>query len=337
MNLITTYEFTNYDTFFAFFFKYMLIRCIFSYYIWKNRNFRIQIQPMRLFKLNDRVLIEYEDIFYEKIIDNWDKYINRENLRAFLLDEISNLIPLSDDKIEVLQEITPLPPIGLQELWAAGVTYKRSKEARMEESEKAGASDFYDKVYDADRPELFFKAMSNRIVGTKDTLFIRKDSTWNVPEPELTLYISSFGTIEGYTIGNDMSSRSIEGENPLYLPQAKTYERCAGLGPCIYIPEKEIDPNTRIAIQIDRGSQIMYQEEIQINQIKRRFGDLVAYLYRECHFPSGCFLMTGTGMIPPDDFSLQIGDIITIQIDSIGVLVNTIAINESENYKLNIE
>ncbi len=280
---------------------------------------------MKLYKLEDSILIEYQNRLYKNDLDNWDNFINRKNLYQHLLDEVSQLSSIDGDIKEVLSHAKIKAPIGSQEVWASGVTYMRSKEARMEESEDAGGADFYDKVYDADRPELFFKASANRVVGTNDTVFIRKDSTWNVPEPELTLLISSEGTIEGYTIGNDMSSRSIEGENPLYLPQAKVFERCAGLGPCIYVPKNPIDPKTSISLTILRGDKIMFEDQITIDQMKRKLTDLVAYLFRECDFPSGCFLMTGTGMVPPDSFTLQVGDVIKITIDSIGTLINTVS------------
>ena len=214
--------------------------------------------------------------------------------------------------------------MGSQEIWASGVTYMRSKEARMEESKKAGGGTFYDRVYDADRPELFFKSTAQRTVPHGGTVRIRKDSNWNVPEPELTLLISSEGTIEGYTIGNDMSSRSIEGENPLYLPQAKTYEGCAALGPCIYVPEGSIDPNVMISLEISRNSEVVFSGEVSINTMKRKHQDLVDYLFLECNFPQGCFLMTGTGVIPPDEFTLQVGDETRITIEGIGTLVNIV-------------
>ena len=198
----------------------------------------------------------------------------------------------------------------------------RSKEARMEESKKAGGGTFYDRVYDAERPELFFKATPQRAMGPGGTVRIRKDSGWDVPEPELTLFISSKGAIEGYTIGNDMSSRSIEGENPLYLPQAKTYTGCAGLGPCIYVPGKPISPDTAIELVILRGGSQVFQDKIAISQMKRKHSELVEYLFRECDFPNGCFLMTGTGIIPPDEFTLKVGDEVRISIDNIGTLVN---------------
>ncbi len=280
---------------------------------------------MKLYKLEDAVLIEHQNELYKKELGNWDDFINRKNLYQHVLNEISQLTSIDENLEALLSTAKIKAPIGSQEVWASGVTYMRSKEARMEESEDAGGADFYDKVYDADRPELFFKAMANRVVGTNDTVFIRKDSTWDVPEPELTLLISSEGTIEGYTIGNDMSSRSIEGENPLYLPQAKVFERCAGLGPCIYVTKDPIDSKTTISLSIFRGDETMYEDEITIDQMKRKLTDLVSYLFRECDFPSGCFLMTGTGMVPPDTFTLQVGDVVKISIESIGTLVNTIS------------
>jgi 2-dehydro-3-deoxy-D-arabinonate dehydratase len=217
-----------------------------------------------------------------------------------------------------------LPPIDRQEVWASGVTYYRSRNARMEESKDSGGGDFYDKVYDADRPELFFKATAARTVGSGDLVNIRKDSTWNVPEPELTLFINAKGVISGYTIGNDMSSRSIEGENPLYLPQAKTYDRSAALGPGIYVPESPIAPESRITLEIIRDNNYVFNDSITIDQIKRSHQELVNYLYRECTFPFGCFLMTGTGIVPPNEFTLAAGDEIRITIDAIGTLVNKV-------------
>ena len=218
-----------------------------------------------------------------------------------------------------------MAPVGRQELWASGVTYLRSRDARMEESKQSGGGDFYQKVYEADRPELFFKAVPQRIMGHHQEVYIRKDSTWNVPEPELTLFINSAGNIQGYTIGNDMSSRSIEGENPLYLPQAKSYEKSAALGPCLYVTENPIQPNTVISIEIKRSHQIVFNGSIELNRMKRSLPDLAAWLYRECDFPAGCFLMTGTGIVPADDFTLQPGDEVSISIEGIGVLTNTVA------------
>ncbi|MGF1559295.1 MAG: fumarylacetoacetate hydrolase family protein, partial [Flavobacteriaceae bacterium] len=197
-----------------------------------------------------------------------------------------------------------------------------SKVARMEESKDAGGGTFYDRVYDADRPELFFKATAQRAVPHLGTVRIRKDSGWDVPEPELTLLISSEATIEGFTIGNDMSSRSIEGENPLYLPQAKTYDGSASLGPCIFVSETGIPENSLISLAIYRAGRQVFTGEVPISNMKRKHQDLVDYLFRECSFPLGCFLMTGTGIIPPDEFTLQVGDEVRITIENIGTLIN---------------
>lgn len=194
----------------------------------------------------------------------------------------------------------------------------------MEESKKAGADNFYDRVYDAERPELFFKSTAERVVGPGAPVRIRRDSTWNVPEPELTLFVTSAGRIVGYTCGNDMSSRSIEGENPLYLPQAKTYDGSAALGPCLYVPEQPISPDTMMHLTIDRTGETVFSGELAISQMKRQHIELVSFLYRECSFPHGCFLMTGTGLVPPDAFTLQPGDVVNISIDGIGTLTNPV-------------
>ena len=198
---------------------------------------------MKLYRTVTEIIIEHNDHFYSFSLQNWDECINRDNLYALLLEEIKTAVTV--DK-EGLTDV--LAPIVSQEIWAAGVTYLRSMHARVEESKDSGGGTFYDKVYDAERPEIFFKANAQRTVGHNGLVRIRKDSTWDVPEPELTLFITSAGNIVGYTIGNDMSSRSIEGENPLYLPQAKMYEGCAALGPCVYVPENPIDPETAIEI-----------------------------------------------------------------------------------------
>jgi len=272
---------------------------------------------MKIYKTKEGVFIEKEGSFFRKEIENWDLFINRTNLHNTLSEEVKYW--KNSARPESL-----LAPIGTQEVWASGVTYLRSRDARIEESKDAGGGTFYDRVYDADRPELFFKATPARVVGPNGTVRIRKDSTWNVPEPELTLLISSEGTIEGYTIGNDMSSRDIEGENPLYLPQAKTYEGCAALGPCIYVPESPIDSSTKIELKIYRNALSVFDGEIQLKSMKRKLPELVDYLYRECYFPNGCFLMTGTGIIPPDEFTLAVGDQVQISIDKIGTLTNTV-------------
>jgi 2-dehydro-3-deoxy-D-arabinonate dehydratase len=225
----------------------------------------------------------------------------------------------------VLMEQDLLAPIGSQEVWAAGVTYLRSRDARMEESKESGGASFYDKVYEAERPELFFKSQPHRVAAHGEKVYIRRDSSWNVPEPELTLFINSRGQIQGYTIGNDMSSRSIEGENPLYLPQAKVYDRSAALGPGLYVPPSPIALTTVIRMAIRRGPETVYRGEVAISQIKRSLTELAHWLYRESDFPTGCFLMTGTCLVPGNDFTLREGDNVEISIDGIGTLTNSVS------------
>ena len=217
----------------------------------------------------------------------------------------------------------PLAPVGSQEVWAAGVTYYRSRTARMEESEQAGGDRFYDLVYDADRPELFFKATARRIQGPGDPVGIRSDSAWDVPEPELTLAINAEGQVFGATVGNDMSSRSIEGENPLYLPQAKVYSGSASLGPCLLVGSLP-GPETEITLRISRNGTEAFHGTTDLSQLKRTYDELAGFLYRENDFPDGALLMTGTGIVPDHPFTLQPGDIIRISISGIGTLENTV-------------
>lgn len=222
-----------------------------------------------------------------------------------------------------VDSVTLLPPIDRQEVWAAGVTYTRSRTARMEESEH-GAT-FYDRVYTADRPELFLKATPHRVVGPGQPVRIRLDSEWNVPEPELTLVISSKMKLVGFTVGNDMSSRDIEGENPLYLPQAKCYDGAAALGPAITLasamPKRE---EIGIELKVDREGETIFAGTTDIGQMARTFEDLIEYLGRDNRFPDGVFLMTGTGIVPNDDFTLLPGDVVHISIDGIGTLSNPV-------------
>jgi len=219
-----------------------------------------------------------------------------------------------------------LAPLDLQEVWAAGVTYLRSKQARMEESEQGGS--FYDLVYEADRPELFFKATPSRVVGPGESIRIRGDAAWSVPEPEVALVVSASMQIVGYTIGNDVSSRDIEGQNPLYLPQAKCYRQCCALGPAILIEERDAaEADHRefdLGVTIDRGEQRVFEGQTSTARMKRRFGELVEYLGRDNVFPDGVFLLTGTGIVPPDDFTLEPGDAVTIAVPEIGGLHNTV-------------
>ncbi|HRH48201.1 MAG TPA: fumarylacetoacetate hydrolase family protein [Panacibacter sp.] len=280
---------------------------------------------MHLYKTSKGNILKYETKAF-LLNNDWDALINREYLFNYLLQLTKTTEILSEELAENYINNFILPPVGSQEVWAAGVTYLRSRDARMEESEDSGAADCYQRVYEAERPELFFKAMPQRVSGHGQQVNIRKDSVWNVPEPELTLYINSHGSIQAYTIGNDMSSRSIEGENPLYLPQAKMYEKSAALGPCLYITNKPITLATAIQMNIYRNGQKMFDDATTLNKMKRSLNELAAWLYREFDFAHGCFLMTGTCVVPPNDFTLNENDIVNIRIDGIGTLTNTIAV-----------
>jgi len=194
----------------------------------------------------------------------------------------------------------------------------------MEESKSAGGGDFYDRVYNAERPELFFKSTASRVVGHRGQVAIRRDASWSVPEPEVTLLISPTGKILGYTIGNDMSSRDIEGENPLYLPQAKVYDRSCALGPCLLVADEPLSSSTEIALEIRRGTTVVFSGATTLKEMKRTPEELVHYLYRNQSFPHGCFLLTGTGLVPPDSFTLKPGDEIRITVLPIGTLVNVV-------------
>ena len=280
---------------------------------------------MKLYNTSNGILLEDGDSFF--LMDGtWDELINRDHLHAYLSAKMKASETLDRDEAKSVLDFL-LPPIGRQEVWAAGVTYMKSRDARMEESKSSGAARLYDRVYDAERPELFFKATAARVSGHGGQVYIRMDSTWNVPEPELTLFINSNGNIQGYTCGNDMSSRSIEGENALYLPQAKIYEKSAALGPGLYVTSKPVDPGTIINMIIKRHNELVYEDSTIVSRIKRSFTELAGFLYRECDFPDGCFLMTGTCLVPSPDFTLAEDDVVEISIDAIGTLINTIALN----------
>jgi 2-dehydro-3-deoxy-D-arabinonate dehydratase len=222
-----------------------------------------------------------------------------------------------------LDQVTLLPPLDKQEVWAAGVTYKRSREARERESQ--GAARFYDLVYNAERPELFFKSPAWRVVGPDGPVRIRKDARWSVPEPELALVISPAGAIVGYTIGNDMSSRDIEGENPLYLPQAKVYDGSCAIGPVVTLADAlPALEKVQIRLSIDRDGKTLFEGSTSLDAMKRTLPDLVSWLMREIAFPDGVLLLTGTGIVPPDDFTLAVGDRIAIDITGIGRLTNIV-------------
>jgi 2-dehydro-3-deoxy-D-arabinonate dehydratase len=275
---------------------------------------------MKLYKTNKGPVLEHSGGFHLLGGLSWDELLRMEDPLQQLPSQLS-----SAQALPGLAGIDILAPIGDQELWACGVTYLRSKQGRQEESQLSGGADFYAKVYEAKRPEVFFKATSNRIVGPGKPVRIRKDSTWDVPEPELTLVCNSSGKIIGYTIGNDMSSRSIEGENPLYLPQAKTYDGCAAVGPCILLAKEPLSDETAIRLIIVRDNKTVFEGETNLAQMKRKPEELASWVYRECSFPNGCLIMTGTGIVPGHDFTLQSGDHIHILIDGIGELVNPVA------------
>jgi 2-dehydro-3-deoxy-D-arabinonate dehydratase len=275
---------------------------------------------MKLYKTARGPVIEDSGLFYQLPEGDWDMLINR--------DDLENVLPAMTRRANVLKEFDsqsdPLAPIGHQEVWAAGVTYYRSRTARIEESRSSGSGDFYDRVYSAPRPELFFKATPHRVAGPGQEVRIRRDSKWNVPEPELALAVNSRGKIIGYTIGNDMSSRDIEGENPLYLPQAKVYAQCCGLGPAIYVSSTPLENTTDIHLEILRDAKQAFKGRTDLTNMKRSPTELVEYLFRDNIFPYGCFLLTGTGVVPPDDFTLQPGDEIRITIEPIGTLMNKV-------------
>jgi 2-dehydro-3-deoxy-D-arabinonate dehydratase len=274
---------------------------------------------MKLHRSRLGVFASDQDNFYSVPASSWDALIARDNLLAHIKDLVRDATMVAPPKAEDL-----LPPIGSQEVWAAGVTYYRSRDARMQESKEAGGGSFYDRVYAAERPELFFKSLGQKVVGPNDKVAIRSDAKWSVPEPELTLYISPSGQIAGYTIGNDMSSRDIEGENPLYLPQAKVYDRACALGPCLLLSDAPLPATTAIEIEISRGGKVEFSGSTSLKELKRDPRQLVEYLYRSSSFPQGCFLLTGTGVVPPDSFTLQAGDEIKITIPPIGVLTNQV-------------
>ncbi len=245
-----------------------------------------------------------------------------------VVPQVEQLLQSSPEPLP-LEEVRLLPPVDSQEIWAAGVTYRRSRTARMEESEQ-GAT-FYDMVYTAPRPELFFKATARRAQGPGAPVRVRSDSHWSVPEPELTLVLNSRGQLVGYTVGNDMSARDIEGENPLYLPQAKVYSGSCAVGPWVLLAEAA--PPAReftIRMTIRRGDQVVYDETIGVDQMARSLENLIEYLFRDNDFPDGVLLMTGTGLVPPDQFTLRSGDVVRIGIDPVGELENPVVGGPSE-------
>jgi 2-dehydro-3-deoxy-D-arabinonate dehydratase len=272
---------------------------------------------MKLYRMSDGIFVEDGGKFFPVEAESWDALIGGpgllERARAACAGTAVSVDPA-----------TALAPVVSQEVWAAGVTYFRSRSARIEESKDSGGGTFYDRVYSAERPELFFKAAGRRVVGPGGTVRVRSDAHWSVPEPELTLVANAAGEIVGYTVGNDMSSRDIEGENPLYLPQAKVYDGSCAVGPCILLAEGPIAKSTGIRLEIERAKSVAFSGSTTLVELKRAPEELVEFLFRELSFPDGALLMTGTGVVPGDDFTLQPGDLIRIEIEGIGTLENVV-------------
>jgi 2-dehydro-3-deoxy-D-arabinonate dehydratase len=272
-----------------------------------------------LYRTADALFVEQDGKTYRLAETSLDALIAHNNLHGHLSANIAKSSPSQDFTHAKLEA-----PIGNQEVWASGVTYYSSRRARIAESKDAGGGDFYDRVYTAERPELFFKAVAHKVAGPDSPVKIRRDATWSVPEPELTLVINPRAQIIGYTVGNDMSSRDIEGANPLYLPQAKVYDRSCALGPGLLIRNEPMPASTQIKLDILRSKQITFSANTTLAELKRDPATLVEYLFRNHSFPYGCFLLTGTGIVPPDSFTLQSGDDIQIAIEGIGTLRNTV-------------
>jgi 2-dehydro-3-deoxy-D-arabinonate dehydratase len=275
---------------------------------------------VKLYHTAGGFFVEQDSKHYLVPARSWDELIVNPHLHGLL----SQLIAREPAHLGFKEEDL-LAPIGHQEVWAAGVTYTRSRGARMEESKDSGGGTFYDRVYAAERPELFFKSTAHRTAGHGAQVRIRADATWSVPEPELTLLINPVGKIIGYTIGNDMSSRDIEGENPLYLPQAKVYNASCALGPGVLLTSEPLSPSTEIQLEILRAGRTEFSGSVALSELKRDPRSLVDYLFRDNSFPSGVFLMTGTGIVPPSTFTLAHGDLIRITIEPIGTLENEVA------------
>jgi 2-dehydro-3-deoxy-D-arabinonate dehydratase len=272
-----------------------------------------------VYRTAEALFVHQEDHAYPLKETSLDALVVHHDLHTYLTASIADTPPADH-----LLHTALLAPIGNQEVWASGVTYYSSRRARIAESKDAGGGDFYDRVYTAERPELFFKAVGHKVAGPDSPVKIRRDAAWSVPEPELTLVINPRGQIIGYTIGNDMSSRDIEGANPLYLPQAKVYDRSCALGPGILIRNEPMAATTQIKLDILRANHTEFSGTTTLAELKRNPATLVEYLFRDHSFPYGCFLLTGTGIVPPDSFTLQNNDEIHIAIEGIGTLKNTV-------------
>ena len=274
---------------------------------------------MKLYHTSAGAVAEHDFRFYP-LAEAWHELTSMDNL----LEHLEEVVGGRDGE-EQLDAAILAPIDKRQEVWAAGVTYHRSRSARIEESQDAGGGTFYDRVYNAERPELFYKSAGWRVRPTDAMICVRGDATWTVPEPELALCVSPSGRVIGYTIGNDVSSRDIEGENPLYLPQAKVYDGGCALGPAMLVTNTPLPGETRIELSITREAAIVFDGHTTLSQMRRTHSDLVEYLYRAMTFPAGCVLLTGTGVVPPDDFTLQSNDVVEIRIAPIGTLRNTVA------------
>jgi 2-dehydro-3-deoxy-D-arabinonate dehydratase len=274
---------------------------------------------VKLYRTSQEAVIEEDGAFYSVVAQDWDELLSSADLHA------RARMAVDQGRVTSFDASTALAPCVGQEVWAAGVTYYRSRSARIAESRDAGGGDFYDRVYAAERPELFFKATGRRVVGPGKAVRIRSDAKWSVPEPELTLFIDPTGAIAGYTIGNDMSSRDIEGENPLYLPQAKVYDGSCALGPCVLLAKEPPSKETAIHLEIERNGGTVFAGSTTLAELKREPKELAGFLFRDNSFPQGVFLMTGTGIVPGDDFTLSSGDRVRIAIDGIGMLENHVA------------
>jgi 2-dehydro-3-deoxy-D-arabinonate dehydratase len=272
---------------------------------------------MRLYRTDSGPVVELDGAFHV-LDDDWDDLFARSDPAGYL-----RTIVAGPGAPELTGEV--LAPVVAQEVWAAGVTYYRSREARIEESEAAGGGSFYDRVYEAERPELFFKAAGWRVRAHGAPIRVRRDAAWSVPEPELALCVNAEGRIFGYTLGNDVSSRDIEGENPLYLPQAKVYDGACSLGPGILVTGEPLPPETRIELRIRRDGDPVFEGATRLASMRRSPPELVAWLCRELEFPRGVVLLTGTGVVPPDDVGLRPGDEVEIRCPPVGRLVNPVA------------
>ena len=274
-------------------------------------------EPLRLYRTAGGPVVEQGGTFV-RLGGSWDELVNRPALAAQLRAAVAR-----GPSAPRLEEPALAPAEG-QEIWGAGVTYDRSRAARLEESGKAGGASFYDRVYEAERPELFFKCAGWRARGPGRPVRIRRDARWSVPEPELALVANARGEIVGWTIGDDLSARDIEAENPLYLPQAKIWDGACALGPAIVIRDEPLPRDTAIELSVARSGAAVFEGSTTLARMRRAPEQLVGYLFRETSFPAGCVLLTGTGIVPPSDFALRAGDEIEIRVPAIGTLLNAV-------------